>query len=196
MKLLTLHKRNAYICYKHTVCSWAALFVLSAAILTILLPFYFAFYLFNDIWSQYKVIFEHPDVKFQYKYIFVGEYLPTSAQPEKSYDSTVTTCSSYEYFNELFEDFSECSMIKVVFFVNNKVLWSKFRLVSFSNQFAQQFWEKDSDFDHRTDHMTLQLTFKPPQGYQLNNFNLFLEFYAKLNVSVSCKESIALSKWT
>lgn len=46
-----------------------------------------------------------------------------------------------------------------------------------------QFWERDSDFDHRIDHMTLQLTFKPPQGYVLNNFNLFLEFYAKLNVS-------------
>lgn len=32
--------------------------------------------------------------------------------------------------------------------------------------------------------MTLQLTFKPPQGYVLNNFNLFLEFDAKLIVSV------------
>lgn len=31
--------------------------------------------------------------------------------------------------------------------------------------------------------MTLQLTFKPPQGYVLNNFNLFLEFDAKLIVS-------------
>lgn len=33
--------------------------------------------------------------------------------------------------------------------------------------------------------MTLQLTFKPPQGYLLNNFNLYLEFYAKLNVSTT-----------
>lgn len=41
----------------------------------------------------------------------------------------------------------------------------------------------DSDFDHHIDHMTLQLTFKPPQGYVLNNFNLFLEFDAKLTVS-------------
>lgn len=113
MKLLTLHKRNTYIRYKHTICSWAAIFVFLAAILTVILPFYIAFYLFNDIWSQYKIIYEHPDVKFQYKYIFVAEYTPLNAEHENPIDSTVTTCSSYDYLNELFQDFSECSMIKV-----------------------------------------------------------------------------------
>lgn len=33
--------------------------------------------------------------------------------------------------------------------------------------------------------MTLQLTFKPPQGYSLTNFNLFLEFFAKFDVSIN-----------
>lgn len=113
MKLLTLHKRNAHIHYKHTICSWAAVFVFLAAILTVILPFYFAFYLFNDIWSQYKIIYEHPDVKFQYKYIFVAEYSNGNAGAENALDSTITTCSSYNYLNEVFEDFSECSMIKV-----------------------------------------------------------------------------------
>lgn len=113
MKLLTLHRRNAYIQYKHTICSYAALFVLLAAILTVILPFYSAFYLFNDVWAQYKIIYEHPDVKFQYKYIFVAEYSNANAEGENALDSTVTACSSYSYLNELFEDFSECSMIKV-----------------------------------------------------------------------------------
>lgn len=113
MKLLTLHRRNAYIRYKHTICSLAAIFVLLATILTVILPFYIAFYLFNDTWSQYKIIYEQPDVKFQYKYIFVAEYSPAQADNENSLDSTVTACSSYEYLNELFEDFPECSMIKV-----------------------------------------------------------------------------------
>lgn len=113
MKLITLHKRNAYIQYKHTICSWAAIFVLLATILTVILPFYFAFYLFNDIWSQYKIVWEHPDVKFQYKYMFIAESGVSSTENENPYDSMVTTCSSYEYLNELFEDFSECSMIKV-----------------------------------------------------------------------------------
>lgn len=113
MKLLTLHKRNSYIQYKHTICSWAATFVFLATILTVILPFYFAFHLFNDIWSQYKIVYEHPDVKFQYKYIFVGEYNNANADAGNVFDTTVTTCSSYNYLNEIFQDFSECSMIKV-----------------------------------------------------------------------------------
>lgn len=113
MKLLTLHKRNSYIQYKHTICSWAAFFVLLATILTVILPFYIAFYLFNDIWSQYKITYEHPDVRFQYKYMFVAEYTSSHADVESSFDTSVTTCSSYEYLNRLFEDYSECSMIKV-----------------------------------------------------------------------------------
>lgn len=52
-------------------------------------------------------------MKFQYKYMFVAEYSASSADNENSLDTSVTTCSSYEYLNELFEDFSECSMIKV-----------------------------------------------------------------------------------
>lgn len=115
MKLLTLHRRNTYIKYKHTICSWAAIFVLLATILTVILPFYFAFYLFNDVWSQYKVVYQHPDVKFQYKYIFVGEYKKSNAEGENSFDTTVTTCTSFNYLNEVFQDYSECSLIKVRF---------------------------------------------------------------------------------
>lgn len=116
MKLLTLHRRNTYIKYKHTICSWAAIFVLLATILTVILPFYFAFYLFNDVWSQYKVVYQHPDVKFQYKYIFVGEYKKSNAEGENSFDTTVTTCTSFNYLNEVFQDYSECSLIKVRFY--------------------------------------------------------------------------------
>lgn len=132
MKLLTLHKRNSYIRYKHTICSWAAIFVFLATIITVIFPFYIAFYLFNDIWSQYKIVYEHPDVRFQYKYIFVAEYSASqSSDVENSFDSSVTTCSSYEYLNRLFEDYSECSMIKVsashsIFFVNIYIMYKRF----------------------------------------------------------------------
>lgn len=47
-----------------------------------------------------------------------------------------------------------------------------------------QFWQTDVDFDHKTDQMNFQLTFKPPIGYALNNFNLFLELDAQLRVSM------------
>lgn len=113
MKLITLYKRNAYIKYKHTICSWATVFVFSATVLTIILPFYIAFFLFNDIWQQYKIIYEHPDLKFQYKYMFVAEHIARNPDNENVIDSTVTSCSSYDYLNGVFDDFSQCSVIKV-----------------------------------------------------------------------------------
>lgn len=128
MKLLTLHKRNAYIQYKHTICSWAAAFVLLSAILTVILPFYFAFYLFNDVWSQYKIIYEHPDVKFQYKYLFVAENAAINSDSNDFVSSKVLTCSSYKYLSELFDDSPDCAVIKV-----NKNISFNFPFVMFSN---------------------------------------------------------------
>lgn len=166
MKLLTLHRRNTYIRYKHTICSWAAIFVLLATILTVILPFYFAFYLFNDIWSQYKIVYQHPDVKFQYKYIFVGEYIKSDDYGENPFETTVTTCSSFNYLNELFQDFSECSTIKVSFmwflFNNFFSVWFKLcNLLILRYALIDgplQFWDVDSDFDHQIDHMTFQVS--------------------------------------
>lgn len=133
MKLLTLHRRNTYIKYKHTICSWAAVFVLVATILTVILPFYIAFYLFNDIWSQYKVIYQHPDVKYIYKYIFVAEYSKSNADGENPFDTTMTTCSSFNYLNDLFQDFGECSMIKVRFIASNLYFLRLFYSLFISN---------------------------------------------------------------
>lgn len=113
MKLLTLHKRAAYIQYKHTICSWPAIFVFLSIVLNILIPFYIAFYLFNDIWSQYKLIYEHPDIRFQYKYIFVAEYSAKSVEGDPSTLTTSTTCTSYSFLKQLFGDNSDCSLIKV-----------------------------------------------------------------------------------
>lgn len=112
MKLLTLYRRNACVQYKHTICSWAAIFVFLATILTIIVPFYIVVHLFHDIWSQYKIIYEHPDVKFLYKYIFVAEHIPYGTENSNSMDSVATRCTSYNYLNELFDDSSECSVIK------------------------------------------------------------------------------------
>lgn len=114
MKLLTLYRRNAYVHYKHTICSWAAVFVFLATILTIILPFYIAVHLFHDNWSEYKIIYEHPDVKFQFKYIFVAEHNARSTDSLNQMDSLTTTCTSYNYLNKLFDDSSECSIIKVI----------------------------------------------------------------------------------
>lgn len=70
-------------------------------------------------------------MRFQYKYIFVAEYSAANADVgggggESAFDSSVTTCSSYDYLNSLFEDFSECSMIKVPLNVLEIPFWISF----------------------------------------------------------------------
>lgn len=47
-----------------------------------------------------------------------------------------------------------------------------------------QFWEKDYDFNGKTDQINFQIIFRPPAGYALDYFNLFLEIDTQLSVSV------------
>lgn len=112
MKLITLQKRTAYIHYKNTICSWAALFVFLSIIFTTWFPYYLAFHLFSDAWSQNKIIYEHPDIKFQYKYIFVAELEPTETENMSGSASTSMACTSYGFLNQFYETYPDCSTIK------------------------------------------------------------------------------------
>lgn len=114
MKLLTLHRRNTHINYKHSVCSLAAAFVLLAALLSILLPFYIAFYLYNDLWSQYKIIYEQPNVIFHHKYIFVAEHMAIGNDDATQTNTKITACNSFKYLNEALNNHPECAIIKVM----------------------------------------------------------------------------------
>lgn len=113
MKLITLHKRAVYIHYKNTICSWTAFFVFLSLIFTIWFPYYLAFHLFSDVWSQNKIIYEHPDIKFQYKYIFVAELEPTETARMNGLASTSIACTSYDFLNQFYETYPDCSTIKV-----------------------------------------------------------------------------------
>lgn len=115
MKLITLYKRNTSINYKNSLCSFATLFVISVSVFAIVAPFYIAFLLFNDLWSQYKIVYEQPDIRFEYKYIFTAEFTKISAvDAEMTADDTkVVVCSSYKYLSKALSDAMECSLIKV-----------------------------------------------------------------------------------
>lgn len=183
MKLITLYRSNTSINYKNSLCSFATLFVISVSVFAIIAPFYIAFSLFNDLWSQYKIVYEQPDIRFEYKYIFTAEFTKTSAVDAEmpADDTKVVVCSSYKYLNKAMSDAMECSLIKV----NDTQLlgpttepWTLTLLPNF--QF--QYWEKDTDFDYKTDQMGLQMTIQTPVGYFLSNFNLFLLFDATIKV--------------
>lgn len=116
MKLITLHQRNTSINYKNSLCSFATLFTISVTVFAIVAPFYIAFSLFGDLWSQYKLVYEQPDIRFEYKYIFSAEFTRNNAADAEmpGVDTQVVVCSSYKYLNKaMTNDATECSMIKV-----------------------------------------------------------------------------------
>lgn len=115
MKLITLYRKNTSINYKNSLCSFATLFVISVSVFAIIAPFYIAFSLFNDLWSQYKVVYEQPDIRFEYKYIFTAEFTKISAVDGEmpAVDTRVVVCSSYKYLSKAMIDAMECSLIKV-----------------------------------------------------------------------------------
>lgn len=179
MKLITLYRRYTSINYKNSLCSFATLFVISVTIFAIVAPFYIAFSLFSDLWSQYKVVYEQPDIRFEYKYIFTAEFTKSSAAEAEisSIDTKIVVCSSYKYLNKALNDAMECSMIKVLNAIDGCYV-----SLMFSMLHNLQYWEKDTDFDHKTDQMALQMTVQSPTGYYLSDLNLFLQLDATLKV--------------
>lgn len=115
MKLFVFHRKSVYTNYKQSICSLAALFVLIATIFTIIMPFFITFSLYHDTWPHQKVIFEQPNVQFQYKYIFLAEHtniqLPSDNIPV--INTKIVTCNSYKYLIDVLSEHSECSLIKV-----------------------------------------------------------------------------------
>lgn len=109
MKIINLYDKRIYIQYKHSVCSFAALFVLVVTIFAIVVPFYIAYYIYHDWWSQHKTVYEQPIVKYQHKFIFLAEYSNESVET----DAQLVACNSFKYLNELLADYPDCSSIKV-----------------------------------------------------------------------------------
>lgn len=193
MKLITLYQRNTSINYKNSLCSFATFFVISLTAFAIVAPFYIAHSLFNDLWSQYKIVYEQPDIRFEYKYIFTAEFTKINAVDVEMLvaDTKIVVCSSYSYLNKALTNPMECSMIKVRGSAQLRIhQWPSF--IFQSNQF--QYWEKDTDFDYKIDQMTLQMTIQSPAGYYLSDFNLFLLFDATLQVRNHINKSTCQSQ--
>lgn len=144
MKLLNLYNRKVSISYKHSFCSFAFLFVTILTVFTIVMPLYIVFSINHDLWfSQYqnKIVYEQPSINFQYKYILLAEHTPiitdtVSNIAEDEYIEETTSgniisstnnnrptklvaWSSYEYFNQLMENWHKSVSIKVKFPVKN-----------------------------------------------------------------------------
>lgn len=122
MKLFVVHRKNIYTNYKQSLCSFATFFVIIVTVFTIILPFYITFSLYHDTWPQQKIVYEQPDIKFQYNYIFLAEHINIQQSNENSVENVFPivstkslTCNSYKYLIDAVGSIPECSIVKVIF---------------------------------------------------------------------------------
>ncbi|XP_002064724.3 uncharacterized protein LOC6642100 [Drosophila willistoni] len=104
MRFIPLHATNTAIVYKNSLCSMASLLVLIFIALSVMLPVLLVSLLspYSGI-SESRVLYEQPNVKFDYQYIFV-------ASTELS---TLVACSSFSDFNAQMASFSNsCAISK------------------------------------------------------------------------------------
>uniref|UniRef100_A0A1B0DG49 Transmembrane protein 231 n=1 Tax=Phlebotomus papatasi TaxID=29031 RepID=A0A1B0DG49_PHLPP len=104
MKLLTIHSKSVNINYKHSLCSFATLFVAITTLSALLIPFYIVIFANTDLWHQTVTIYEQPNITFMYKYNFLAI----------TENEEVVACSSVPYVNQILENVQKCATIKFV----------------------------------------------------------------------------------
>lgn len=145
MKLLNLYNRKVSISYRHSICSFAAVYVAVLTTFAIVVPFYVIFSINGDLWAtqyQHKIVYEQPVINFQYQYILMSEHRAAGSQNKvggividditdaytpgggNSVDSTTTApdntllaWSSFDYFNQVMERWQQSVSIKVNFVI-------------------------------------------------------------------------------
>lgn len=100
MKLLTIYRKNVYITYKQNLCSFPAFAIIIFTIFTISVPFFIVYTINRTIWGTDLIIFEKPNLNFQYKYLVLADY-----------GDSIMRCSSFERLNELTDGVEDCDEI-------------------------------------------------------------------------------------
>lgn len=114
MKLLTLYNKNVSISYKHSVCSFASLFAAVSLIFVCTVPYYFICYVNSDLWWQPHMIWEQPNVRFQYRYILMGEHQATGGDDSRVSKRPLVVISSFDRFNAATEKWQTSATVKVI----------------------------------------------------------------------------------
>lgn len=100
MKLLTIYRKNVYITYKQNVCSFPSFAIIIFAIFTIVTPFLIVYTINHTIWTRDLIVYEKPNVNFQYQYLVLAHF-----------ENTLLRCSSFRGLNELTDNLVECDTI-------------------------------------------------------------------------------------
>ncbi|KAH8413485.1 hypothetical protein KR009_011762 [Drosophila setifemur] len=151
MKFIPLHATNTSIVYKNSLCSFASLLVLVFIALSVMIPVMLVSVLspYSGI-SESRVLYEQPDVRFTYKYIFVATIEP---EEEGELESMVA-CSTFNHFNSIMGGFTNSCT-------------------------ATKYWTEDVDIDLITDRAHIQLELQDVPA-KVVKFDLLVFFEAQL----------------
>uniref|UniRef100_A0A182J2X9 Transmembrane protein 231 n=1 Tax=Anopheles atroparvus TaxID=41427 RepID=A0A182J2X9_ANOAO len=168
MKLFSLYGKTVKIQYRNQLCSTTTVVVCALTLAALVIPYYLLSTIKRgELWDNHRLVYEQPQVAFLYKYLFMAEL----EQTDERSSSSVVTCSSFESYNTLTEQLHPCSDIRVV--------------------------PIDSDHDQMLDHLTVGITFNPPESESrltYYTFYFFLEAKVKSQCSFIVPAFIALDK--
>ncbi|XP_055387965.1 uncharacterized protein LOC129616358 isoform X2 [Condylostylus longicornis] len=107
--------------------------------------------LHNKILPAVRSFYEQPRMEFQFNYLIY-------ASDEMNYDS-ITTCSSFSYFNKLAENFQKCPIIK--------------------------HWTYDTNYDGKIDFSYIELLFNNTLKFT-NKLKFYLVFFYNARLELKC----------
>ncbi|XP_050079057.1 transmembrane protein 231 [Anopheles maculipalpis] len=155
MKLFSFYNKSVYIQYRNQLCSTTTIVVCALTVAAIIAPYY----LLASI-KPGELWDEQRAVYEQPRVKFLYEYL-FLAEMEDPEDrgSSIVTCSSFEAYNSLTEQLHPCNDVQVI--------------------------PTDADHDRALDHVSVGISFNPPNnGARLSFYTIY--FFLEATISSQC----------
>ncbi|XP_035912910.1 uncharacterized protein LOC118512505 [Anopheles stephensi] len=155
MKLFSFYSKSVYIQYRNQLCSTTTIVVCALTVAAFIAPYY----LLSSI--KPGELWDHQRAVYEQprvKFLYQYLFLAELENPDDRVTSVVT-CSSFEAYNTLTEQLHPCSDVQVV--------------------------PTDADHDQALDHLSLGISFNPPNlGARLSFYTIY--FFLEATVSSQC----------
>ncbi|XP_055592187.1 uncharacterized protein LOC129743959 [Uranotaenia lowii] len=163
MQFFTLHRKFVYVRYRNQLCSCSTLIVIVLTVLALILPAWLLLEVNpSTLRDHFRLVYEQPNVAFAYRYLLLAE-VGRSAETSSAPGTDIISCSSFESYNSLTEEWQECNAIKVV--------------------------SSDDDMDGKIDRLSASVSFNLPEG---STGLMFYTFYYFLDAEVTSQCSFKL----
>nr|XP_040237950.2 transmembrane protein 231 [Anopheles coluzzii] len=159
MKLFNFYNKSVYIQYRNQLCSTTTVVVCALTLAAFAVPYYLLSSIRQgELWDQQRTVYEQPKMSFQYSYLFLAEM--EDPEEGRATSASVVTCSSFPSYNTLTEQLHPCSDVQVI--------------------------PTDTNHDHTLDHLSVSISFNPPDRASRLSFYTFY-FFLEATVSSQCR---------